>query len=202
MANRSPWLAAVALVAACTHPGLAGAETWVAPDPGLLRDANFDAALRGERPGWGRSQHAGEPSSEVRFEPGMLRIERTGPEPWGQVRQRLDATGWVGSTLEFSAELSSTLQSSGNSPVNGTGLGVRVMGYRPGMPRVAGKSILLTADGEPELGPQHHPWTRQSVHFRVPEGATDIDVSIRLTLHGHLAARGPSLVVVEPPPGK
>lgn len=104
MARPLPWFTAVAFVAACAHPVLAGAETWVAPDPGLLRDANFDAAERGERPAWGQSQHAGEPSYKIGFEPGMLRIERVGPEPWGQVRQRVDARSLAGSTMAFSAE--------------------------------------------------------------------------------------------------
>ena len=171
---------------------------WSAPDPGLLRDVTFDAKESGERQAWGRSQHAGENSYRFHFESGVLRIERIGPEPWGQVKHRLDAEPLVGRTLEFSAELSGNFSESEQRQISKTGLSVRVLGYKAGIPRIAGKSILVIAHGVPAIRPNCFGWTPQSVRFDVPEGATDIEVSIRLGIHGTLSVRGPRLVVIEP----
>jgi len=201
--NYWPYFTVALLLVACAHAAVGQEAGWTVPDPGLLRDANFDAMQRGERPVWGRSQHAGERSYRFVFNPGELQIDRIGPEPWGQVKQRVNAKPLAGQTLEFSAELSGTLSESGRRPIIPTGLSIRVLGYTAGMsPAIVGKSTLLIAGGEPELGPGQHDWTRQSVRFEIPEGATDIDVSIRLGMHGALSVRGPSLVVVGPTGGK
>lgn len=72
------------------------------------------------------------------------------------------------------------------------------MGYKAGIPRIAGKSILVIAHGVPAISPHCFGWTPQSVRFDVPEGATDIEVGIRLGIHGTLSVRGPHLVVIEP----
>jgi hypothetical protein len=198
MRARSIHVFAALMVAACSHV-VAGAEVaaWTAPDPGLLRDATFDAEQRGERRAWVYSQHAGQTSYRFNHEPGMLRIERIGPEPWGQASQHLDARPLVGQTLEFSAELSGRLTDLAERQIATTGLSARIRGFRAGMPRMLGKAILLRAAGKPELSPSTTDWTPQSVRFKVPEGATDIDVTIRLGTHGSLSVRGPSLVVVD-----
>lgn len=171
---------------------------WSAPDPGLLRDATFDAKESGERPAWGASQHAGETSYRFHFESGVLRIQRIGPEPWGQVRHRIDAEALVGRTLEFSAELSGNFSASGQRQTSTTGLGVQVLGYKAGIPRIAGKRTLYTAEGEPSISPYCIGWTPQSVRFDVPAGATDILLSIRLGMYGTLSVRGPRLVGIKP----
>ncbi len=182
--NHWPCFIVFLLLLATAPSAVVQEAAWSAPDPGFLRDAHFDGEQRGERKVWGRSQHAGQRSYHFSFMPGELQIERIGPEPWGQVKQIVDAKPLVGQTQEFSAELSGSFSEPERRPISVTGLGVRIKGYKAGLPPFAGKGTLLIADVEPEIGPHHYDWTSQSVRFRVPEGATDIQVSIRLGMHG------------------
>ncbi len=187
---------------ACSSPAQppeSPAETWQPPDPGMLLDPGFVAEVDDRRPAWGYSQHGGEVSYQFTVADDVLTIERTGPEPWGQATQRIDPAEVVGRLLEFSAELSGTIEATPEEQVQVTGIGVRVMGYPPGLPVIAGRHIMVVADGEPELGPGTHPWLRQTIRFEVPEGATDIEVSIRLGMAGSLRVRAPSLTVVDAP---
>lgn len=169
----------------------------MAPDPGLLIDAHFPSEVDGRQPAWGFSQHGGDVSYVFSSADGVLSIERTGPEPWGQAVQRVDARDLQGRSVEFSAEISGSFKEDAERQVQATGVGARVLGYPPGIPRMAGRHIMAFADGAPEIGPGTHPWTRQTLQIDVPEGATDIEVSIRLGMHGTLRARGPSLKVLD-----
>ena len=191
---------AVALLFAGTGALAASSQTWTAPDPGLLRDAAFEADQPGQRRAWSYSQHAGKKSYLFDTVDGVLRIERTGTEPWGMATQRIKAKDLAGRTLEFSAELSGEFPEMTSKPIASTGVVVRVVGYKPDLPRMLGKSNLLVGQGEPGLTGTKYDWPRQHVRFTVPDGATDIDVSIVLGRPGQLSARGPQLIDVDSTP--
>lgn len=184
-------------------PVLASCDEYQPPDPGLLKGPYFSEQPHGENfsSAWAAIQHGGDDSYHMTTSDGVLRIERIGEEPWGQLVQRLSAEDLRGKTLEFSAELSGDLKKIKNPKerlANKTGLGVIVKGF-PGSHRLRtlGKSILLTLTSESDLSAGEHDWKRHSIVFTVPEGATDIQVAIRMTNGGVLKARGPRLLVVE-----
>lgn len=199
--SRLPFI--VALVVSLGACGDRAGGEYKAPDPGLLGNPAFAAAAGGEgvAPPWVALQHAGEPSYSISAENGVLRIERTGDEPWGQLSQSVSASQIKGGKAVFSVELAGELE-----PIEDpsgiwsgkTGLNVVVNGY-PGssVTRHRGKRILVNKSLEPGLEPGSHEWQRYRLVFDVPENATDLQVSIQLTLGGVLKARGPRLAAVD-----
>ncbi len=184
-------------------PILASCGEYQPPDPGLLQSPYFSEQRHEEdfSPAWAAIQHGGDDSFHMTTSDGVLRIEKIGEEPWGQLVQNLSAEDLRGKKLEFSAELSGDLKEIENPADrlgNKTGLGVIVKGY-PGSHRLRtlGKSILLTLTSESDLSEGKHDWKRHSIVFTVPESATDIQVAIRMTHAGVLKARGPRLVIAE-----
>lgn len=199
-ARLSFMLVLVVAIGACG--GRAGGE-YRAPDPGLLGNPVFASPEGGERiaPPWVATQHAGESSYRMTSRNGVLRIERIGNEPWGQLSQTVSAEGLKGRKVEFSVELSGELE-----PVEDptgfwsgkTGLSVVINGYPDsGITRHRGKRILESIEMEPGLEPGTVEWRRHSLVFDVPEKATGLQVAIRLTLDGVLRARGPRLAAVD-----
>jgi hypothetical protein len=194
-----PPLLLIPLLAACgsDRPSTGGdALPWQPVDPGLLLDPEFVLADDTRRLAWTYTQHGGEMSYRYDIGDGVLTIERFGPEPWGQATQLIDPAALHGATLEFSAEVSGSFELGEGRMVQASGIGARVLGYPPGVPLLGARHIMLVVDGEPEFGPGELAWTRQSLRFEVPEGATDIEVAIRLGMEGYLRVRGPSLMVV------
>ena len=165
-------------------------------DGGLLVNPAFERGVDGAIMGWAFNQHAGERSYRFDTDGGTLIIERVGRERWGQAVQTLSAAGLAGRTLEFSAEVSGELGDEAGAPSSPTGVGVRISGMRPGMPAALGVAILSTFPGEPAIGVGDHDWTVQSVVFDVPDTATEIQLSFRLTLDGKLRVRNPRLIPV------
>lgn len=165
---------------------------------GLVQNPGFDRGPDGAIESWRFIQHAGRRSYSFESDNSILVIERIGPERWGQAIQTLSAAGRHGMTLEFSAEVSGDLDDASGAPSSPTGLGVRISGLRPGMPAVLGPSVLSAMSATPEIGPGKLEWTRQRVVFQVPEHATEIQLSVRLTLDGMLRIRNPRLVERRP----
>lgn len=170
-------------------------------DGGVLQDPAF--AVPGETEAsplrhWQFSQHVGEPSYELRFGNGMIRILRTGSQPWGILQQHMHADEWAGKTLEFSAELSGELDDRWGPPMQPTGLTVTVMGFGPQDMPMMGKRHLLVRESEPGLDAGSHDWQRLAIRFEVPEGRElELLVGLLLTRGGELAIRNPSLRVIE-----
>lgn len=167
-------------------------------DGGLVLNPAFERNVDGRIESWSFIQHTGEPSYRFETEGETLVIERVGRERWGQAIQTLPAAGLVGRTLEFSAEVSGRLSDQSGAPSSPTGVGVRISGMRPGMPAALGVAILSTLPGKPAIGVGDHDWTDQRVVFEVPEAATEIQLSLRLTLDGTLRVRNPRLLDVTP----
>lgn len=167
-------------------------------DGGLLVNPGFDRGPDGAVMAWAFNQHTGEPSYSFAVDDGKLIIQRVGRERWGQAVQTLPAAGLAGRTLRFSAEISGELSDESGAPSSPTGVGVRISGTRRGMPAALGATILSTRSGQPAIGVGAHGWTEQSVVFEVPESATEIQLSLRLTLDGTLRVRDPRLIKVAP----
>jgi hypothetical protein len=165
-------------------------------DPGLLRDSRFEPESDSRPFAWVYTQHAGEESYKFEVEEGVLSITRIATQPWGQATQTVSAEGLEGVWVEFSAELSGSLVEPVRPELEPSGVGIRVLGFPPGTPRIIGKSILATEVGEPPIAVGELSWTRQALRLLVPEGATEIEVAIRLGLGGVLHARRPSLLVL------
>lgn len=163
----------------------------------LLRDPAFEVEKTGPDAIWRLSQHAGPPSYRWAVEDGVLSATRIGPEPWGQATQIVSGEDLVGRRLAFSAELAGELEPDSELTVEATGIGVRVKGRPPGMPAVMGAAIQLSRLGEPPLPRGRFDWTEQRVEFVVPEGAQQVEVSIRLGTGGTLRVRKPRLIEVE-----
>ena len=167
-------------------------------DGGLLLNPTFARGADGEIVSWAFVQHTGQPSYRFDTDGRTLLIERVGRERWGQAIQTLPADGLAGRTLEFSAEIAGQLDDHSGPPSSPTGVGVRISGMRPGMPAALGVAILSSLPGQPEIGVGRHDWTEQRVVFEVPESATEIQLSLRLTLDGTLRVRNPRLVQLAP----
>lgn len=176
------------LLAGCRH----------GPEGGLLLNPAFERGPDGAVVSWAFNQHSGEPSYSFTVDQGTLIIQRVGRERWGQAIQTLPAAGLAGRTLAFSADISGDLGDESGAPSSPTGVGVRISGMRRGMPAALGVAILSTHPGRPEIGVGKHDWTEQRVVFEVPESATEIQLSLRLTLDGTLRVRNPRLVEVAP----
>lgn len=186
---------------------LTACSAYAPPDSGLIANPTFAPDSGTDRVGepWSSTQHGGDRSYRTTVSAGVLRIERIGPEPWGQTVQIVPAEDLRGRRAEFSVELAGDLE-----PVEGsvdlgprrkgysrTGIGVVVKGFRddPKLRRL-GTIMLEKIEHEPRLSPGEHDWERHRLTFDVPETATNIEVQIRLTRHGVLKARGPRLVAV------
>lgn len=163
---------------------------------GLLVNPAFERGVDGVIMSWAFNQHAGERSYRFDIDAGTLVIERVGPEPWGQAIQMLSAAGLAGRTLEFSAEISGAFSDQSGAPLSPTGVGVRINGRRPGLPAALDDAILSTRHGAPAIGVGDHGWTVQRVVFEVPDTATEIQLSLQLTLDGTLRVRNPRLIPV------
>jgi hypothetical protein len=164
----------------------------------MLANPMFERGPDGNIVSWAFNQHAGEPSYRFDTDGGMLIVERVGRERWGQAIQTVSAAGLAGRTLEFSAEVSGELGDDSGAPSSPTGVGARISGMRPGMPAALGVVILSTLSGEPAIGAGEHAWSVQTVVFEVPENATEIQLSLRLTLDGTLRVRNPRLIQLTP----
>ena len=165
----------------------------------LLLNPAFERDADGEIASWSFNQHTGERSYLFEIDGDTLVIERVGRERWGQAIQTLPATGLAGRTLEFSAEVSGRFGDQSGAPTSPTGVGVRISGVRPGMPAALGAAILSSLSGAPPIGVGQHSWTVQRVVFEVPDAATEIQLSLRLTLDGTLRVRKPRLVELKNP---
>jgi len=165
---------------------------------GLLINPAFERGADGHIGAWAFGQHAGERSYSFDIDESTLIINRVGPEPWGQVIQILPAAGLAGSMLEFAAEVSGQFSDESGAPIAPTGVGVRISGMRPDLPAALGDAVLFTHHGAPALGVGDHDWTVQRVVFEVPEIATEIRLSFRLTMDGTLRVRNPRLVHFTP----
>lgn len=188
------------LLSACSP---AADTTYKAPDPGLVGNPRFEVREDGKRIAtpWLASQHTGVLSFEYTSADEVLTIKRIDEQVWGHLSQRVDGAQLQGKTLEFSAELSGTLDKSYGEPLGPTGLGVIVHGRPADFPRsMPGRSILTTQYSEPALTEGTHEWQRHSIRFEVPPveqaNSIELELFIGLTLGGTLKARGPSLRVV------
>lgn len=159
----------------------------------LLSDPEFEVEKTGPDAIWRLSQHAGPASYRWVVDDGVLSATRTGPEPWGQATQVLRGEELVGRRLVFIAELAGDLEPDSELTVEPTGIGVRVKGRPPGTPAVLEAAIQLSRIGEPPLPRGRFDWTEQRVEFVVPEGAQQVEVSIRLGTGGTLRVRNPQL---------
>lgn len=192
------FLALVMAKTVCLWLAGCGGESAGNSGGGMLANPMFERGAEGNVISWSFNQHAGERSYRFYSDGGMLVVERVGRERWGQAIQTLSAAGLAGRTLEFSAEVSGELDDDSGTPSSPTGLGVRISGMRPGMPAALGVTILSTLSAEPAIGAGEHAWTVQKVVFEVPESATEIQLSVRLTLDGTLRVRNPRLVELMP----
>jgi hypothetical protein len=188
------------------RPPGASADSEAAPAPGaaqdggLLKDPAF--AMPGELEEhplqhWHLSQHAGDPSYELRFGGSMIKLLRVGSEPWGVLQQHLDGSDFAGKTLEFSAELAGDLDDDWGPPIQATGLTVTVLGFAPQDVPMMGKRHLLVRGSDPGLPTGSIDWQRHSIRFEVPVGRElELLVGVMLTRGGELRIRNPSLQVI------
>ncbi|MET1080761.1 MAG: hypothetical protein ABWY06_22345 [Pseudomonas sp.] len=194
---------ATLLLCACS-PSV-GTPAYIAPEPGLIGNPRFES--KANKPNkiaepWLTSQHAGVPSYEFSSLDGVLSIKRVDEQVWAHLAQRIDVSQLHGQTLEFSVELSGTLDQSHGEPLGPTGLGLTLRGKTPDQPRsMPNRAILFNQSSEPGMSVGAQDWQRQSLRFKVPttEEARDVEAElyIVMTLGGELKARGPSLQVVE-----
>ncbi|WP_041522282.1 hypothetical protein [Gilvimarinus agarilyticus] len=203
------WLAGALLVASCERnesvdnagnasPDIA-AEEYVAPDPGFIKNPGFSRE-GGDIAEWSMIQHAGEKSFDYTTEAGVLTITRTDIQPWGMIRQSLDRKDTKplqGKTLEFSAELSASLNDEFGAALDPSGLRVRIKGVKRGSPAMLGTAILLTDDQAIAGTKGDLPWQRYALQFKVPAETEasnlSIELSVMLASGGSIAVRGPAL---------
>ncbi|WP_157497595.1 hypothetical protein [Gilvimarinus chinensis] len=183
----------------------AGEPIYIAPDPGYLKNSLFAVNLSGGVAHWGLSQHASNPSYSYSSNGEVLRLERTGTEPWGKVFQRFrgeEVLPLLGKTLEFSAEIRAELNDDYGSAMEPPSLMAWAKGFRKGTPPLLGKSTLVSEKALlPEL-PGEYGWKHYAVTFSLPPETSvsqvELEFSLVLTTGGALEMRGPALIEVEP----
>ena len=187
------WLVLVCLsqILGCTSTDQAASSAQtVAPTAGavacstsenLLVDSGFTELYGGV---WVAALHGGEPSFDVSVSEGVLKLERTGPEPWMTLRQWVDLGDRQGGTLTLTADLKGDLQS--DPPLHS-------------FKHVAG--LLLKPDGaRRSLMAEHDPndgtwdWQPVSMSARVPSGAAAVQAGFIHQTGGTLWVRNPRLV--------
>lgn len=160
----------------------------------LLNDVTF-STLGAVSAEWSTTQHAGEPSYRFTAEDGVLSIEKTGKEPWGLVLQPLNAERLQGRKVRFSAEMSGSFTPMSMPPFESSGLSIRVRGW--GEHRFLGKAILRdeTAEIEQVIGDMN--WQLVSLVVEIPQQASDVEISMRLTYDGILRVRNPQVEILD-----
>ncbi|MCP8900648.1 hypothetical protein [Gilvimarinus xylanilyticus] len=179
-------------------------SNYIAPDPGFLRNGSFEVSEQGQLDYWRLLQHASNTSYEIRATDGVLAIKRTGPEPWGKVRQqfrKVDVEPLQGRTLEFSAEVKTHFTDEYGSAFEPPGLMVLAKGLKAGAPAMMGASTLVTKKAivPGDLGEQG--WHHFAVKFDLPalEDASyvELEVAFLMTLGGQMQIRGPALIALD-----
>lgn len=168
------------------------------PMENLLLDPGFETIEDTRTSAWSFIQHAGERSYDWHAEDGVLTGRRVGPETDGHIAQTISAEELAGQKLRFSVELSGELEELVDAHTELSGLQVHVHGVAPGMPRAMGPGTLLALEGSPPLNAGKFGWMTQEVVFEVPQGATSMELSIRLGMNGFLRIRNPLLAVHSP----
>lgn len=165
-----------------------------------LMNAGFESTSPGQLgapEGWWTVQHAGPPSYTFTLDESTrksgersLRIENTGPEPYGTIFQPLSAERWRGKTLRFSAWMR-TEKTTGNR--FGSGAGLTFFSLRGGSPLQYAQMRTDAIKGTTE-------WQRYEVALTVPSDADRLEVGLTLYGPGIAWLDDASLDVVAPSP--
>lgn len=150
---------------------------------------------RGGAPeGWDWVQHAGPPSYAFTIDDRVrhagrhsLRIDNTGPEPYGMLYQGIDATAWRGRTLRLSAWLR-TEGALGNH--FGRGAGLTLFAMRGGYPVTHAQMRNNAVHGSVD-------WTRYEITLKIPPQAARIELGVSLYGPGKAWIDDVALDVVE-----
>lgn len=181
--------------AAGTAPAAAAPAAKAAAPAGVsLVNPGYESQLagpRGDPQGWFTFQHAGDKSYQFVLDPAdarggarSLRIENTGPEPYGAVAQAMDAATYVGKVARLSAWMRTR-------DVNETGAVLTILVLRNGVPL----DHNFMAD-KPAKGTT--PWTRYTITLPVARGAERIEVGAMLQGKGVLWLDDVELEFVDP----
>ncbi|HKL50006.1 MAG TPA: hypothetical protein VJ908_02465 [Wenzhouxiangellaceae bacterium] len=181
----------------CFLSALIAATAGCGGDPveNLLRDPGFETIKDTRTSAWSFIQHAGERSYDWDAEDGVLTGRRVGPETDGHIAQTIAAQDLAGKKLRFSVEISGELEELLDDHNELSGLQVHIHGVAPGMPRAMGPGTLLALEGSPPVNAGKFGWMTQEAVFDVPQGATSMEMSIRLGMNGSLRIRNPVLAV-------
>jgi hypothetical protein len=145
-----------------------------------LINAGFESTLPGQLgapEGWWAVQHAGPTSyaftldtTKPRSGKRSLKVENIGPEPFGSIFQKIDATPYRGRTLRFAGWIR-TEGAKGNRYGAGAGLNLHAMkgGYPVAYLMMRKDAVHGTTD-----------WARYEVALAVPDDADHIEVGLNL----------------------
>jgi hypothetical protein len=145
-----------------------------------LVNAGFESTQPGPHgapEGWFAVQHAGPKSytftpdaTKPRSGERSVRVENTGPEPFGSIFQKVGAAPYHGRTLRFAAWIR-TEGAKGNRYGAGAGLNLHAMkgGYPVARVTMRKDAVHGTTD-----------WTRYEVALKVPDDADYIEVGLNL----------------------
>lgn len=183
-------ITASALLSACSADGKQ-ADGCSPRGKNLLEDVSFSGLSmpRSQRK-WQSSEHAAGQTFEYSANNGVLKIFKTGGEPWFLLSQSPDAAALAGKRLTFGAEVKLDLQTpSDHSFTPGGGLTM--------MARKNGKVVInSTLEHEPRLGTTD--WTPVSITRKVPLGTDFVRVGFLHQAEGTLRVRKPFLKLAPP----
>lgn len=198
--NLKGWgcLLVLMLVTGCAEPPDLMSASFENPEPGLIRNQSFEQSTRGIAD-WRLIQHANADSYKAHSEGGVVRITRTGKEPWGafsQLFRTRDIDPLRGQTLVFSVDVAGEFTDEFGASTFPTEISVLVRGvsFAEG-----GQSRLLVEEKMELESGDKLAWRRYDVPVKLPSPSEaqflNLEVGVIMTKGGHLYMRAPSLQV-------
>mgnify|MGYP001818286326 CR=1 FL=1 len=177
-------LAAVTFLSACSRD--TEGDACAPRGKNMLQDLTFSTLSnpRSQRE-WLSSEHAAGQTFEYSASDGILKIFKTGGEPWFLLTQSPDPATLGGKRITFGAELKLDLQKpTDHAFTPGGGLAL--------LARKGGKVVInSTLDHEPRLGTTE--WLPMSITVKIPPGTDTLRVGFLHQAEGTLRVRKPFL---------
>ncbi len=149
---------------------------------------------------WNSTQHGAIPSFIVSVNEGTVTVERNGPEPWYNLEQFIDLSGYAGHQMLYKAELKLSLDSEDWSHAFEPVGGLQVLIWALAEPAILGTRLVYQSSAEhsPNLGETD--WFTAHVLFTVPERVKRTNLGLILQANGSMSMRNPALLDCGPAP--
>ncbi len=161
----------------------------------LLENPVFETS-GGVMPAWSYSQHAGDISYEYEASDGVLKIRRTGPEPWGLLAQEIQAQSLVGQTLHLSLEVQGDFVATDAPAFEPASVNLLVRGW-PQNPALRFMGLQMLDERSYQL-PEDLPgdsWHPVALSVVVPAAAVSLELTLVMGYQGEMRVRNPLLRV-------